>query len=847
MEAEQQQLRHFLVIEDTLKPRTISLVAATLSLGRAVTNAIVLYSKQVSRHHATLLRVTSPNPISYRFRIIDGDLRGKPSSNGLTINGQRCFWRDLEHGDVIEFGNEARAQYFAIANLSEEELRQSQQVADLPAYLSSLNKPLSTLPPQDQAGSHLSEAALFRLASFPELIPHPILEIDLSGQITYLNPAAVLAFPDLTTAQLQHPVLAGLLSLIQQQGQKVWVREVTVGDEIFEQSIHSFPESDLIRSYLLQITARKQAEVSLRESEERYALAAAGTNEGLWDWNLKTHQIYFSPRWKSLLGYPETDLENLPMTWFGRIHPQDRDRVQAQLMQHLQGLSHPFESEYRMLHADGSYRWVLSRGVAVRDPAGQATRIAGSQTDITSRKETEAQLLHDAFHDRLTDLPNRALFLDRLSHVMERSQRHPQDLFAVLFLDLDRFKLINDSLGHRIGDLLLVAIAGRLQACIRNIDTVARLGGDEFVILLEGVADVSAVIEITERILRDLTLPFNLSGQEVFTSTSIGIALSTLAYTQPEHLLRDADTAMYRAKAQGKACYQIFDSSMHTQAVALLQLETDLRRALERQEFLTFYQPIVELDTGQIKGFEALARWQHPEHGLVSPATFIPLAEETGLINPIGSWILHSACLQLDHWQQQAWFPCSLRSMATVLSSQPEPVTALTMNINVSGKQLLQQDWIQQIQQILQETGLPASRIVLEITESMLVENAHSMTDLLQQIQQLGLQIHIDDFGTGYSSLSYLHSFPISGLKIDRFFISRLGQDPKNLEIIRTMIAMAQGLGISITAEGIETAAQLEQLKDLGCTFGQGYFFAKPLAAEEVESFLQERSGERQN
>lgn len=694
MNGEQQHLHHFLVIEDTQRPRTISLEAATYSIGRASTNSIVLYSKQVSRQHAILLRVTPADNRSYCFRIIDGDLKGKPSSNGLIVNGKRCFWRDLEHGDQIEFGAEAKAQYFAIANLSEEEARQSRQVSDLPGYLNSLNKPLETLVAQDSDYNQLNEAALFRLASFAELIPHPILEIGLNGQITYLNPAAALAFPDLIGTRYDHPVLQGLVTLAQPQ--RVWAREVTVGNQIFEQSIHSFPESGLIRSYLLNITERKQA---------------------------------------------------------------------------------------------------------------------------------EAQMLHNAFHDHLTGLANRALFLDRLNHVIDRSQRHPQEQFAVLFLDLDRFKLINDSLGHMIGDQLLVALARRLEACLRTIDTVARLGGDEFVILLEDVAGTSEVIQIAERMQADLCIPFNLSGREVYTAASMGITFGSLNYRRPEEMLRDADTAMYRAKAQGKACYKIFDSSMHSQAVALLQLETDLRRALDRQEFLLYYQPIVCLETGQIKGFEALVRWRHPDHGLVSPATFIPLAEETGLINSLGSWVLQDACQEASSWPQPDLPP-------------------LTVSINVSGKQLLQRNWIQQFEQILQNFQLPAGSIVLEITESMLVENAESMAERLQQLRNLGVHIYIDDFGTGYSSLSYLQTFPIDGLKIDRSFVNRLGTDEKNFEIIRTIVMMAHGLGIGVMAEGIETAAQLEQLKSLGCPLGQGYLFSKPLSPGEVVTFLNRHFGE---
>ncbi len=570
------------------------------------------------------------------------------------------------------------------------------------------------------------------------------------------------------------------------------------------------------------VAERQEAIKSLAASEQRYALVAKSGSDGLWDWNLETNEMHFCPRWKAMLGYEESEIGARPDEWFSRIHPEDIEQVHETITSHLLGSSPQFFSEHRIRRRDGSYSWMLSRGLAVWDADKHIYRMAGSMTDITEQKQSEQQLLHNANHDVLTGLPNRALFMDRLKRSLARARHSDNYLFAVLFLDLDRFKVVNDSLGHQIGDQLLMGVARRLHTSLRPGDMVARLGGDEFAIVLDHLSHVTDATHAAERIQRDLAAPFNLSGHEVFISASIGIALNLTSCEEPDDVLRNADTAMYRAKDGGRGRFELFDKGMHENAVARLQLETDLRRAINRNELRIYYQPIVSLEDWRIAGFEALVRWQHPQHGPVSPTQFIPLAEETGLIIPIGQWVLTESLRQLRVWQQM--FP-----------SEPP----LTMSVNLSARQLSQSDLIERISKTLEETGVEAHSLKIEITESAIIENIETSAMILKELKALGIKLSLDDFGTGYSSLSYLHRFPIDTLKIDRSFVTRMSM-PKNSEIIRTIISLAVNLGMDVIAEGVETREQVIQLTGLNCEYVQGYLLSKPVDGETMRALIQE-------
>ncbi len=518
------------------------------------------------------------------------------------------------------------------------------------------------------------------------------------------------------------------------------------------------------------------------------------------------------------LGYSKQELMYQDFSTF--VYESDRDFFQQLFASIFQEKLAIVEAEFRKVRKDGSIIWERQRSQLIFDRDGEPVELRMICRDITERKQVEEQLRQNAFYDALTGLPNRVLFTDRLEQAIGHNQRHKEHLFAVLFLDLDRFKVVNDSLGHLTGDRLLVEIAARLKLCLRQSDTVARLGGDEFTILLPDIDDSNDAVRVAERIQEEVKLPFTLDANEVFTSVSIGITLSTTGYNRAEDVLRDADIAMYRAKSQGTGRYEIFNADMHAQVVTLLQLETDLRLAIERQEFRLQYQPIVLLESGKIAGFEALIRWQHPQKGLLLPDKFLPTAIETGLLISLCRWVIRSACQEARQWRSQ--FPDLL----------------LTISINLSSQRFNQSSLSAEVAGVLQDTGLEASILKLEITESLIMASAETVTAILYELKDLGIHLSIDDFGTGYSSLARLHHFPIDELKIDRSFIDSMSNDPRNSEIVEAIIALAQKLNLDVTAEGVETPEQLAKLRELKCKYGQGFLFSRPLDSEAVRELV---------
>ena len=867
---ETEKIRHLLVVQDPKGQRTLPLLEATYSLGRDLRNAIVLYSASVSRQHAILLRVTIPNTDQYGFRIIDGNFEGKKSTNGLFVNGNKCLHHNLQNGDVIAFDSHTQAKYYVITNLSEQIFSESCGTGDLSNFLSgkvnSVSHVSKAIIENINFGAD-SETALARLASFPELIPNAIIEMDLAGRVTYLNPAAAAKFPNLRQIGQEHPILTQLLTAVKNQAQNSFVREVTIGNQIFEQSVHYLPESDLIRTFIIrEITEQKQAELELKQrdrllqgvakaanyllAEMNYdlaiekALAALGEATNVervylfqnhphpvsgemsismqceWiksgaetshsHWQNQSYQTPGLERWYSKLFQGET------ISDFTQIFSPEEQKL---LMgDHIKSLLFvPLRLETQFWGCLGLVECKSERYWSKHEESSLIT-MAASISGARQRQQIEEKIRYQAMHDLLTGLPNRLRFNDILNQGIQKIIQ-PEESIAVMFLDLDRFKIINDTLGHTVGDDLLKIVAQRIRDTIRIEDVVARWGGDEFTIFLPRVTEIPPIIQIAKNILQTLEDAFYINGHELYINSSIGIALLGKDSPDAETLIQHADAALYYAKNEGRNNYQFYKESLSQKNPELLNLEKNLRHAMKRKELMLYYQPRVNITTGKITGMEALLRWNHSEMGIISPAVFIPLAEKSGLIISIGEWALRQACIQNKAWQDAGYQP-------------------ITIAVNLSPQQFDQPKLVEILTDILTETQLKPEFLELEITETTAIADINFTTTALQNLAEMGLLLSIDDFGTGYSSLNRLQVLPFHNLKIDQSFIKELTTDPKVAHIIQAIVTLGQSLGLRLIAEGVEHPAELEFLRSINCDEVQGYLLYRPLSVEQATEAL---------
>lgn len=869
-----ERIRHLLVLKDLSGPRQIPLESSSYFIGRDPKSSIVIHSKAVSRQHAIILRVTGSHPEQYSYVLIDGNLQGKRSTNGVHVNKEKCISTRLQPGDLIQFGSEVTGKYLTLSNLTDQEFKHyctEMDPEDLMSTTGEISNPKATLVvdafPEEKGAEDVS---ILRMASFPEIIPSPMFEVTVKGQLTYVNPAATEAFPKLSILGLEHPVLMGLLDQIAQAPhKKSWSREIDVEGQFFEQSVHYIPENGLVRCCLFDITARKQAEQDLRRRDQlsqsvaeasTYLLSSLSNETAIakamemfaksigvdrisisqnhqedktqelasslkYEWcndnipsllnrSHRKNQIYsqsYLKRWYAILA--EDQLLNslrqaLPDAERSIMF---RDQILSLLVIPIK-VQNSFWGFLELDNCTSDYEWTTNDEANVR-------AFAASIGAALQRQHHEQIIQHQAFHDALTGLPNRVLFSQRLDAALLEAQQNSHSV-AVMFLDLDKFKNINDTLGHSVGDGLLQEVAQRLCECVRTTDTVARWGGDEFTILMGDLNTLDDAVQTARKILSSFQNSYLIEQYDLFINTSIGIAFYPNDALEAEVLVRNADIALYQSKEMGRGTYRRYQSNMNSDAPEIFSLRNSLRQGLERDEFLLYYQPQLNLVTGEIVGMETLIRWNHPDYGLIFPSRFLPIAEESGVIKALGDWILRTACQQLVKWHDMGY-------------------PSLSIAVNLSLHQFVQGDLVESVSQILQDTHCPPSFLHLEISEVTATENLQYTQDTLRALQSLGVKIALDDFGTGQSSLTHLSQLSIDTIKINQCFIQDVQTNNKSAAIIKAVLSLARHLNLDVIAEGVDKPEKLAMLKAFQCQYAQGYLISPPLPTDQATERLQ--------
>jgi diguanylate cyclase (GGDEF)-like protein/PAS domain S-box-containing protein len=822
-----EQNTHLLVIDDQESKQTILLEDANYSLGRDPRNSIVINSKKVSRFHATFLKRSDARKKTFSYWILDGDLQGNRSTNGIFVNEKRCLVQELKNGDQIKLGYEVEATYIVVSNVSElmalklEDLqqlksKQTENIEQPKVSRESINKQTLVISEGNIEKEDSTNLELTKLASFPELSPNPIMELDWKGNITYLNPAAKSKFKELTltSSPLDHPLVNGLLKSSKSHGSNnnLFVREVKIGEQIFEQYIHYLASKKLIRCYIFDFTKRKQLEAQLKESQQRYQAVINQTKEGIFLLDSTEEKIIeANAAFCDLLGY---NIDEIYSVTLGEILPLDRLVLQTKLDEFVEQKNSVTELNFR--HKNGSS---LKLEASVNTVNYGDQKIFCFTLGPLTRNNSQITVIQNeqGLYDLVTGLPNRNLFMEQLLNAIANNKRS-QGLLSLICLELEQTGSISP-ISYDLKTNLLEGFAKRLRTCLRSGDTVARWEDNQFAVLLPQVRSIKDVGKIAARIKDALQPPFFLEKQKIYLRTSMGIVICEEDGTEAEILLKNAQKTLERSKEKSQNNFLFYNQQTQKTIERLLKLEKLLYHALERQEFLLYYQPQVNIKTKEITGIEALLRWQHPELGRISPQQFIPLAEETGLIIPIGEWVIDTAC-----WQNKMWLQNGIT---------PVPIT-----VNISKQQFKQPNLVGLVKNIIEKTGLKPNLLELEITEKVVMEDSDVAVKILNQLNELGVCISLDDFGSGVSGVGLLKQFKFHTLKLDRAVVKNLESSDQDLAIVSALITLGKNFGLRVIAEGVENQVQLELLSNLGCEEIQGNLFTEPLSREDATNFL---------